>query len=110
MRSRGLALAAAATLTLVLAPVALGDGDPASDVLVSQAAFVPSDTGATNRQDAQLLSVLQAAQRAGFPVRVAIIPDSYDLGSVTALGGGREITLGSWGSSSPTSTGSACSS
>ena len=33
----------------------------------------------------QLLSVLRAAQRAGFPVRVAIIPDSYDLGSVTAL-------------------------
>lgn len=85
MRSPGLALAAAATVTLVLAPVALGDGDPASDVLVSQAAFVPSDTGATNQQDAHLLSFLQAAQRAGFPVRVAIIPDSYDLGSVTAL-------------------------
>jgi cytochrome oxidase Cu insertion factor (SCO1/SenC/PrrC family) len=87
MRCRGLALAAAAVMTLVLAPVALGDGDPASDVLVSQAAFVPSDTGATNRQNAQLLSVLRAAQRAGFPVRVAIIPDSYDLGSVTALWG-----------------------
>jgi cytochrome oxidase Cu insertion factor (SCO1/SenC/PrrC family) len=85
MGSRGLALAAAAVMTLVLAPVALGDGDPASDVLVSQAAFVPSDTGATHRQNAQLLSVLRAAQRAGFPVRVAIIPDSYDLGSVTAL-------------------------
>ena len=81
----GLATAVVVLVALMIPSAALGDGDPASDVLVSQAAFVPSD--ATNRQNAQLLSVLRAAQRAGFPVRVAIIPDSYDLGSVTALWG-----------------------
>ncbi len=66
---------------------ALADGDPASDVLVSQLAFVPADANASAQQQARLLDVLRAAEGAGFPVRVAIIPDSYDLGSVTALWG-----------------------
>jgi cytochrome oxidase Cu insertion factor (SCO1/SenC/PrrC family) len=64
---------------------ALADGDPASDVLVSQLSFIPSDTGATAAQQAQLTGLLRAAKAAGYPVRVAIIPDAYDLGSVTAL-------------------------
>jgi cytochrome oxidase Cu insertion factor (SCO1/SenC/PrrC family) len=83
----GLAVLVALLAALVLPSAALADGDPASDVLVSQLAFVPSDTGASTQQGARLLDVLQAARRAGFPIRVAIIPDSYDLGSVTALWG-----------------------
>ncbi len=83
----GLATAVVVLVALMIPSVALADGDPASDVLVSQLAFVPADANASAQQQARLLAVLRAAQRAGFPVRVAIIPDSYDLGSVTPLWG-----------------------
>ena len=83
----GLATAVVVLAALMIPSAALADGDPASDVLVSQLAFVPADANASAQQQARLLDLLRAAQRAGFPVRVAIIPDSYDLGSVTALWG-----------------------
>jgi protein SCO1 len=82
-----IALLAGVLAALVLASTAFADGDPASDVLVSQLSFVPSDAGASAGQQGQLADVLRAAQRAGLPIRVAIIADSYDLGSVTALWG-----------------------
>jgi cytochrome oxidase Cu insertion factor (SCO1/SenC/PrrC family) len=81
-------------LTLVLtvaialggaAAVARADGDPASDVLVNQRTFVPSDAHAGRGQAARLDALLARAQRAGYPVRVAIIATGYDLGSVTVL-------------------------
>jgi hypothetical protein len=61
------------------------DGDPASDVLASQSAFVPSDLGASIAAQARLGRVLSAAARRGFPIRVALIASASDLGSVTAL-------------------------
>ncbi len=78
-------LALAALAVGLSAGAALADGDPASDVLVSQLSFIPSDTGATTAQQAKLTGLLRSATAAGYPVRVAIIPDAYDLGSVTAL-------------------------
>lgn len=65
--------------------LARADGDPASDVLVSQNVFVPWDASATATDQARLEAVLTAAARAGFPIRVALIASSSDLGSVTAL-------------------------
>lgn len=76
------AIAAAAT---AFPSVALADGDPASDVLLSQDAFVPSDAGASASQQATLNLVLAAARRRGYPIRVAVITAPSDLGSVTAL-------------------------
>jgi cytochrome oxidase Cu insertion factor (SCO1/SenC/PrrC family) len=61
------------------------DGDPASDVLASQMAFVPADGGFSTAQQARLEGALKAAAGVGHPFRVAIIPDSYDLGSITVL-------------------------
>jgi protein SCO1/2 len=61
------------------------DGDPASDVLASQLAFVPADGGFPAAQQSRLERLLEAAARAAHPIRVAIIPDSYDLGSITVL-------------------------
>jgi hypothetical protein len=61
------------------------DGDPASDVLASQSAFLPQDAGLTANQQTQLGALLAAAQRRGYPIRVAVIASSADLGSVTAL-------------------------
>jgi hypothetical protein len=67
--------------------VAWADGDPASDVLIDQAAFLPWDAGATTSQQAQLGAVLRAAAKSGYAIRVAIIASSSDLGSITALWG-----------------------
>jgi hypothetical protein len=55
-------------LALALPGLASADGDPASDVLASQALFLPQD-----------------AARGGYPIRVALIASSVDMGSVTEL-------------------------
>lgn len=66
-------------------PPARADGDPASDFLLSQTVFVPADANVSAQQQARLSALVRAAGRAGFPIRVAIIPNAYDLGSITAL-------------------------
>jgi hypothetical protein len=80
------ALAALAALGGDWVPaVALADGDPASDVLVTQPLFLPGDADVSTRVEAQLTGLLTSAQRAGAPIRVAVIASAADLGSVTAL-------------------------
>ena len=79
------AVLSALTVGAVSCAEASADGDPASDVLVSQVAFLPPDGGFSAVQRAQLDGLLGAAARAGSPVRVAVIPNSYDLGSITVL-------------------------
>jgi hypothetical protein len=64
---------------------ARADGDPASDVLYAQRAFLPQDAGTSPQQRARLGAVLQAAQRSGYQVKVALIASPADLGSVTEL-------------------------
>jgi hypothetical protein len=64
---------------------ALADGDPASDVLASQSLFLPADGGFRQSDAARLSGLLSAAQRAGVPIRVALISTPADLGSVGAL-------------------------
>jgi hypothetical protein len=79
-------LVAAALVGLALRPApARADGDPASDVLASQSAFVPADAGASPGQLARVGAVLAGAARRGYAIRVAVIPSVTDLGSVTAL-------------------------
>ena len=68
-----------------LSPPAHADGDPGSDVLVFQNLFVGSDAGVSVTQQAQFGGLLTDAARAGFPIRVAIIANRFDLGAVTAL-------------------------
>ena len=65
--------------------VARADGDPGSDVLVFQDLFAGADAGVSVAQQVQLGAMLKSAQRAGLPVRVAIIASPSDLGAVTAL-------------------------
>src|ERR1700733_6210373 len=87
-RSRRVAIAALLAVVAAagaFASIARADGDPASDVLVSQTVFLPSDARVSAQQQAQLVGLLQASTQAGFPVRVAVISSDYDLGSVTAL-------------------------
>jgi hypothetical protein len=64
---------------------ARADGDPASDVLVTQHLFLPQDAAAPPRQQAQLAALLEEAAHSGYPIRVALIASSTDLGSITEL-------------------------
>lgn len=64
---------------------ASADGDPASDVLATQTLFLPWDAGVSADQQAQLTAALKEAQHDGYPLRVALIASSSDLGSVTEL-------------------------
>jgi hypothetical protein len=67
------------------AAVARADGDPASDVLATQPLFLPWDADVPVGLRAQLNTLLQTADRAGYSVRIALIESPADLGSVTAL-------------------------
>jgi len=90
-RRRGhiLTVAAAAVIALGLlsAPPARADGDPASDVLYSQRAFLPYDVAFPSRLQQQLRLLLAESSKAGYPIRVAIIASDYDLGSIAQLWG-----------------------
>jgi hypothetical protein len=68
-----------------LAGRARADGDPASDYLITQPVYFPYDGKFSPVLEGQLLSVVKEAKAKGFPIKVALIPDSYDLGSVTSL-------------------------
>jgi hypothetical protein len=68
-----------------LAVQARADGDPASDYLITQPVYFPYDGKFSPVLEGQLLSVVKEAKSKGFPIKVALIPDSYDLGSVTSL-------------------------
>ena len=70
---------------LVAAPLARADGDPASDYLLVDKVFLPFDAKIPKSQQAQLTGVVDAAVKAGFPIRVAVIATTYDMGSVTSL-------------------------
>jgi hypothetical protein len=72
---------------LLLAPAALGDADPASDVLYRQPVFYSFDQPPSSEAQQWLNEVVKSAWNAGYPVRVALIAKPSDLGGVTALWG-----------------------
>lgn len=76
----GVAVAACA-----FAATARADGDPASDYLLASNVFLPFDAKFPAKQQAQLVGLVDAANKAGFKIRVALIWSSYDMGSVTVL-------------------------
>jgi hypothetical protein len=82
----------ASLLVIVVAIVtsagaARADGDPASDVLYTERLFVPFDTGISKGAQETLAAALAEAERAGYPIRVALIEKVSDLGAVTVLWG-----------------------
>jgi hypothetical protein len=78
-------LLVAALAALGLVAGARADGDPASDVLYSGRVFFPYSTTVSKSAQASLLDTVAAAERAGYPIRVALIGGPVDLGAVTAL-------------------------
>jgi hypothetical protein len=79
----GLAALAVALLVLgATARIALADGDPASDVLLAQNAFFPYQPPVRPQLEAAMNRSLEAASRAGMPLKVAIIGSPEDLGAI----------------------------
>jgi len=78
-------LLAAALAALAAAPLARADGDPASDWLLTQPTFVPSDDGVPPAYAAQLRATVAAAKARGYGIRVALLGTQYDMGSVYSL-------------------------
>jgi hypothetical protein len=77
-------------LTCAAPTVAIGDGDPASDVLLSQNVFFGYSPPSQKIQD-ELYSVTSAAARAGFPLRIALIDSKADLGAIPQYFGRPQI-------------------
>ena len=78
-------VALVALLALLVVPLAHADGDPASDYLLTQQTFVPPDLGISKSDQQRLATTVNLARAHGFPIRVAIIGSTYDLGSVGSL-------------------------
>jgi hypothetical protein len=76
----------ALVLALSAAP-ALGDGDPASDVLLGQNVFYPYNPPVPTSLQRSLNAETAAAAKAGFPIKVALIDGPTDLGVVPELFG-----------------------
>ncbi|MBV8220681.1 MAG: hypothetical protein JO325_19635, partial [Solirubrobacterales bacterium] len=85
MRRVSVVALVALALSGVFAGITRADGDPASDYLVAKQVFLTSLPGSESRSQEALVSAVQAANRAGFAVRVATISTEYDLGSITEL-------------------------
>jgi hypothetical protein len=81
------ALAALLAITALLLPTtkARADGDPASDYLLTQKAFVPYDAKISATLSEQLVALANETSSKGYPIRIALIASPYDLGAVTAL-------------------------
>jgi hypothetical protein len=75
----GLAVAAILAQT---AGIALGDGDPASDVLLQQDVFLPYQPQVCKQVKTALETATRRSSAAGYPVKVAVIGSVSDLGSV----------------------------
>ncbi|MEA2170812.1 MAG: hypothetical protein QOF76_4112 [Solirubrobacteraceae bacterium] len=74
-------IALALTLMVLAAPAAWADGDPASDVLLSQDSFLPYAPPVQPKLATALKAVLKQARDAGFPMKVALILTANDLGA-----------------------------
>jgi len=82
-----LGLIIAAALVLAVPSAARADGDPASDVLVTQNVYYPV-TPPTSPALARVLDRLTAeTKRAGYPLKVALIVSPDDLGAVPQIFG-----------------------
>jgi hypothetical protein len=75
----------AAAVAAVAVPTVRADGDPASDYLLAQKVFLPFDAKFPAKQGEQFTGLVEAANKAGFKIRIAVIWSDYDMGSVTSL-------------------------
>ncbi len=74
-------------LVAACTPAALGDGDPASDVLLGQNVYYPFSPAVSAPLQHALDAETAAAAKAGFPIKVALIASPPDLGVIPDLFG-----------------------
>jgi hypothetical protein len=72
-------------VAVALVPAAAADGDPASDYLIGQKVFYSFDAGIPAANAQRLQTMVANANRAGFPIRVALIRTNSDLGAAYQL-------------------------
>ena len=85
--TRTVAILATSLLALIAAPDALGDGDPASDILLYQDAYLPYGQVLPARLQSNVQQVAANANAGGFPLRVAVLGSEDDMGAVVAMYG-----------------------
>jgi hypothetical protein len=86
-RALSAALVLAAGLPALAAPAAQADGDPASDILLYQNAYLPYGQVLPARIQENVQQVAANANGAGFPLRVAVLGSEDDMGAVVAMYG-----------------------
>jgi hypothetical protein len=70
---------------LLAAPAARANGDPASDILLTQPVFFPIDATLSDSDRETLLKTVADADKHGYTIRVALIPFTSDLGTAVSL-------------------------
>ena len=83
--ARSLLIATALTSPLVVAPVAKGDADPASDILLGSPVFYPFQPSVSSSLQHDLEHALAQLKAKGLDLKVAIIGSAVDLGAVTNM-------------------------
>jgi hypothetical protein len=74
-----------AVLLLCTPAVARANGDPASDYLLVQSVFLPFNAKVDPKVTERLSNVIRDADKANFPIKVAVIASRYDLGTAFSL-------------------------
>lgn len=82
---RRVALLVALAVGLLAVPAAQANGDPASDVLVTQQVFLPFEAPISKSASDGLTKTVAAANKRGFRIRVAVIAFTGDLGTAISL-------------------------
>ena len=78
-------LLVAAAAALVAVPAAQANGDPASDVLLVNQVYIGPEVPISNADRDALTKTVAAANERGYPIRVALIPFTSDLGTAVSL-------------------------
>jgi nucleotide-binding universal stress UspA family protein len=74
-----------ALAALVAVPSARANGDPASDVLIVNQVYIGPEVPISNADRDALTKTVAAANERGYPIRVALIPFTSDLGTAVSL-------------------------
>ena len=83
-RVQARALAVVAALLLAAPAGAIANGDPASDILLQLKVYFPTQRVSVQAAT-KLKRIVQEANAKGYPIRVALIKDAADLGTVPNL-------------------------
>jgi hypothetical protein len=80
-------LLASAVIALAAVTAARADGDPASDILYNGRVFFPFTSSTSSAARDALVETIRRSEKAGYPIRVALIEKPEDLGALTSLWG-----------------------